>query len=111
MSDRYISSIGSSDPDYTGSMHQMESYSRVKSAEAGMPRGDPEPKKAELRETNSGHSQVTKPASVHLQFKIDPSTNDITVIVMDRESEQIIRTIPPEELNDLVEGDLLEILT
>jgi len=110
MSERYISPVGSSDQEYT-KLQQVSRYSRTAAAEAAMARGDPETKQAAPRAAASTPPQVTKPANVHLQFKIDPATNDITVIVMDRESEQIIRTIPPEELSDLVEGDLLEVLT
>jgi len=109
MSDRYLSPVGPSDTDLAGRLQKVDQYARVKSSEA-RPRGDPEPRSATIQ-GSAGHTQVTKPANVHLQFKIDPATNDITVIVMDRESEQVIRTIPPEELSDLVEGDLFEALT
>lgn len=50
-------------------------------------------------------------SDIRLQFRIDPDTNDITVVIVDRESQQVIRTVPPQELSDLVEGNLLEFRT
>jgi uncharacterized FlaG/YvyC family protein len=47
---------------------------------------------------------------LRLRFKIDPKTNDITVIVIDRTSNRVIRTIPPDELSTFIEGPLMEIL-
>jgi uncharacterized FlaG/YvyC family protein len=45
-----------------------------------------------------------------LRFNIDPKTNDITVMVIDRTSNRVIRTIPPDELRTFIEGPLMEIL-
>ena len=107
MSEHYVSPIsGPADQGFQGSLRPVERYSRTEAAERSSARGDP----SESIRAHQEHS-ITDPTNVHLQFKIDPETNDITVIVMDRESEQVIRTIPPEELSDLVEGDLLEVLT
>ena len=47
--------------------------------------------------------------NVSIQFRVDRSTNAITVFIVDRETRRVLRSIPPEELNKLRTGDLLEI--
>lgn len=45
---------------------------------------------------------------VSLKFRIDAKTNDVTILVLDRANQKVVRTIPPEELNKLDPGELLE---
>ncbi|MBN2555711.1 MAG: flagellar protein FlaG [Anaerolineales bacterium] len=49
--------------------------------------------------------------NVRLHFKIDPDTHDISVAVIDQDTERIIRTIPPEQVRDMSSGSLVEVLT
>lgn len=46
---------------------------------------------------------------VRLKFVVDSKTNDVTVLVLDKTSRQIIRTIPTDELKNLTRGDLVTI--
>jgi uncharacterized FlaG/YvyC family protein len=46
---------------------------------------------------------------VRLKFIVDSKTNDVTVLVLDKASRQIIRTIPTDELKNLTQGDLVTI--
>ncbi len=48
--------------------------------------------------------------NVQLHFRIDPDTHDITVLMVDSASRRVIRAIPPEELDKLSQGDLVEML-
>jgi hypothetical protein len=48
--------------------------------------------------------------NVRLHFKVDPETHDVTVLLVDTASKRVVRTIPPEELQKLNEGDLVELL-
>ena len=48
---------------------------------------------------------------VGLRFLVDPKTNQLTVLVMDRTNKSIIRSIPPEELSKLNEGDLVDLFS
>lgn len=50
------------------------------------------------------------PHNIRLHFKIDPQTDDVTVFMVDTSARRVIRTIPPEELQKLNEGDLVELL-
>jgi len=49
--------------------------------------------------------------NISLKFQVNASTNDVTILVLDKESKEVIRTIPPEELQNLREGDLFELTT
>lgn len=46
---------------------------------------------------------------VELKFVPDEESNQITVYVVDKESRNILRSIPPEEIGKLDAGDLLEL--
>lgn len=48
-------------------------------------------------------------SEVRLHFKVDPVTHEVTVLVLDRTTRKVIRTIPPEELAKLQQGELLEL--
>ncbi|MEA4910324.1 MAG: flagellar protein FlaG [Chloroflexi bacterium] len=48
---------------------------------------------------------------IRLKFMVDSDSNEITVLILDRASKQILRTIPPSELNNFKEGDLLTLFT
>ncbi len=48
---------------------------------------------------------------VRLHFRIDPKTNDVTVVLVDKGTERVIRTIPPDKLRELARGELVELLT
>lgn len=53
---------------------------------------------------------VASPMDIHLKFQIDEETKEVTVFVVDRATQKVIRTIPSEELNNLNAGDLVELL-
>jgi len=50
-------------------------------------------------------------SDVRLLFQVDPQTSDVTIVVVDRVSRKVIRTIPPEEFDRLSEGELIQMLT
>jgi uncharacterized FlaG/YvyC family protein len=56
------------------------------------------------RQSANGYNQ-----DVHLKFQVDSDTDEITILILDKESKQVIRTIPPEELSKLRAGDLFEL--
>jgi len=49
--------------------------------------------------------------NVRLHFKIDPETHEISVAVIDQNTDKIIRTIPPEQVREMSSGSLIEVLT
>lgn len=47
------------------------------------------------------HASVRTPEEIHLQFKVNPDTGDVVILLVDQSSQEIIREIPPEELAGL----------
>ncbi len=48
-------------------------------------------------------------ADVSLKFKIDEKTKDVTILILDRASHKVVRSIPPEDMNKMNPGELLEL--
>ncbi len=48
--------------------------------------------------------------NIRLQFKIDPKTNDVTVLMVDVNARKVVRSIPAEELQRLDQGELVQML-
>lgn len=71
------------------------------------------PPKAEVEPKETKTQVEPKPAvmrdNVSLKFIVDNESNNITVLVLDKSNNKIIRAIPPEELNQFREGDLLSL--
>lgn len=67
-----------------------------------------EQKPAEQKPAETASAPVLN-GDVRLKFLVDAKTNDVTVLVLDKNSRQIIRTIPTEELQNLSRGDLVTI--
>jgi hypothetical protein len=49
--------------------------------------------------------------NIRLHFKIDPKTEELTVLMVDTATQRVVRTIPPDELRQMTQGDLVEVLT
>jgi uncharacterized FlaG/YvyC family protein len=47
-------------------------------------------------------------APTRLQFQVDSKTNDVIILIMDKNSDQVIRTIPAEAIKDLPTGQILQ---
>ena len=43
-----------------------------------------------------------------LKFEVDAQANKVTVLVVDKATEKIVTTIPPEAIKDIPSGDLLQ---
>lgn len=71
------------------------------------------PPKVEAEPKESKPKVESKPMvmgnNVSLKFIVDNDSNNITVLVLDKTNNKIIRAIPPEELNNFKEGDLLSL--
>ena len=49
-------------------------------------------------------------SNIRLVFKVDEKTNQVTVLVVDKETQKVIRSIPFDEQAKLRQGELLELL-
>ncbi len=80
------------------------------------------PERRETKRSEGARSQAKEVArkarevasalpDVRLHFRIDPQTNDVTVVIVDKVTERVVRTIPPDKLRELAQGGLVELLT
>lgn len=46
---------------------------------------------------------------VTLRFEIDSQTHDVTILILDKTSQRVVRTIPPEEMARMDPGELLQL--
>jgi hypothetical protein len=67
-------------------------------------------KPARAESSDAASLPVSNMDNVSLRFRVDEKTKNITVFIVDRASKRVLRSIPPEELNKLQAGDLLELL-
>jgi uncharacterized FlaG/YvyC family protein len=66
--------------------------------------------KLSSQESDKASLPITNNSNVFLKFKVDENSSNITVYVVDRETKRILRSIPPEDMNKLQTGDLLELI-
>lgn len=71
---------------------------------------EPQPAPAPVEERpQEPKSRPILTSDVQLKFIVDEKSNNITVLVLDRANQRVIRAIPPEELNSFQGGDLLSL--
>jgi uncharacterized FlaG/YvyC family protein len=46
---------------------------------------------------------------INLRFRVDQKTQDVTVFLLNQQTREVIRTIPPNELSKLKPGDLVNL--
>jgi uncharacterized FlaG/YvyC family protein len=107
MKEYSLSSISNKEPDYSAGAvsraAQNQPPASVSSESSRASKGKP------AAHTNSEPSAQAD--NTFLRFKVDENTNDVTVYVLDRNSRQVVRTIPSDQINKLQAGDLLDLLS
>ncbi|NTU61608.1 MAG: flagellar protein FlaG [Caldiserica bacterium] len=95
---------------------QMDFGAGPVQVDAPSPVESPDRVEAASSQENHVEQKASEPTSapvlngdVRLKFIVDGKTNDVTVLVLDKASRQIIRTIPTDELKNLTQGDLVSI--
>jgi uncharacterized FlaG/YvyC family protein len=63
------------------------------------------------QETKAAYSSAANNAGTRLQFRVDEKTNDVTIMIMDKATDKVVRTIPPEAIKDIPVGQLMEYST
>jgi hypothetical protein len=104
MSNHQISSIGMGELDLASRLSQAE-YSQADSRAAVQ--NEAAPARPEAPPPAKASPKALPNVSLH--FKIDASTNEVTVLILDKGTREVIRTIPPDELSKLRQGELLEL--
>jgi uncharacterized FlaG/YvyC family protein len=64
--------------------------------------------KAAASQSAPTNQNLIQMADIRLRFQVDPKTNDVTVFLINRETHNVIRTIPPDELKNMPQGKLFE---
>lgn len=111
MSDNIISTASSVDLSVVASQAEVASYVKVSSSKPAKVEGKEvgQATDTEAKSETDSKASVSNPiANFSLEFQVDDTTNDVTIYVVDRASHEVVRTIPPEELNNLNPGDLLQ---
>jgi uncharacterized FlaG/YvyC family protein len=100
---------------------QPEVATKVPVREPIVPASAPEAPPAELKAAElssksaltEAHDAAKETASalpnINVRFRIDEKTNDVTVYLLNQETRQVIRTIPPGEIAKLTPGDLVNL--
>ncbi len=96
MSNTISNPVGRAGMELIGSMKQTETKER------------PAVKQQEAR---AAYGKNIAGNNTRLQFRVDDKTNEITILIKDKESDKVIRTIPPEAIKDIPSGQLMEYST
>ena len=68
-----------------------------------------------LNEAKAAEPRPDKPApqnpmvDISLKFQVDPQTNDVTILILNRASRQVVRTIPPEDMTKMGPGEIVQL--
>ncbi len=55
--------------------------------------------------------QAIQKQDVRMRFLIDPTSKQVTVLIFDKASQKVLRTIPADELSKMQEGDLVNLIS
>jgi uncharacterized FlaG/YvyC family protein len=61
------------------------------------------------RATASAADSPKSMSQFSLKFQVDQKTNEVTVLILDRSTHKVVRTIPPEEMKNMDPGKLLQL--
>ena len=119
MSDEFaVKRVGATTPDYTfqALQAQQQSQAIAESVKAATTIQETE-KQSETKpeEERNTQNKLKQPQlnfnSVSLQFEVDSETGDVTLRIVDRESKEILRTIPQRDFTDLSVAELFSLST
>ncbi len=114
MSDSPVNAVGRVDLDATTAALHMVGGSDVAAASlkaAGKTRADDQPAVEQQPDNSGGEGSPLSLDTVRLRFNVDEKTREVTVLIFDRASNELIRTIPPSELKNFREGSLFQLYT
>ncbi|MFZ5808685.1 MAG: flagellar protein FlaG [Chloroflexota bacterium] len=115
MTDNVTTQVGSAGNVLPANLGRVE-YAQAAQVAAARPEkveGSGAPRE-ESRSKETGGVKVDAKASrplgdVSLKFEIDNQTHDVTILILDKASRQVVRTIPPDEMARMDPGELLQL--
>jgi uncharacterized FlaG/YvyC family protein len=72
--------------------------------------GSARSEKGDKASSSKAETRSSQPlGDVSLKFEIDRKTHDVTILILDRSTRQVVRTIPPDEMSKMDPGELLQL--
>ena len=107
MNERSVNPIASVRPAETGMYSRINIFDKE---EAGILNGNPSTDTNPLTQNAELQNDFTKNLSnISIHFNVDDETNHLVVVVTERKSGHVIRTIPASELEKMQAGELLKL--
>jgi uncharacterized FlaG/YvyC family protein len=105
MSDNMASNLGKL------SRSGQDAAAQTARSQPGVEQGVQPKGKSPVRSESRADSKTDKARAqdVNLKFMVDADTKNVTILVVDRSSKEVVRTIPPEEMSRLDPGELLQL--
>ncbi len=79
--------------------------------QAAAARASAAPEAAPETKTEDTPRQPATHPDISLRFQVDEETQDVTLLILDKNTREVIRSIPPDEMNKIGPGELLELFT
>lgn len=113
MSENALSNVARVEMDLAPRVLQAETNQNAAASSVKQPaareespaQGPAAPKAQEVKTDKSAKDM----SEITLKFKIDEKTNQVTIYLLDRASHKVVRSIPPEEMQKMGPGELLEL--
>jgi len=107
-----FSNVGKVELDLTGRMNEASytqaSATRPTANESATGKLEDIAKAPDTKADQGAEKAGNQMSDVSLKFKINEETKDVTILIVDRASKKVVRTIPPEEMSKMKPGELLE---
>jgi uncharacterized FlaG/YvyC family protein len=101
---------------------QSETVAKVVVRDRSSQASAPEPKPVEVKPVETQpksaatlvqeaakEASADSPQDINVRFRIDQKTQDVTVFLLNQQTREVIRTIPPGEISKLKPGDLINL--
>ncbi|HPH96757.1 MAG TPA: flagellar protein FlaG [Anaerolineaceae bacterium] len=113
MSDKITNQIGRVDPQSVQVNRMAEQAAAARSerrskVNAPAPENQADTPQSSTEGQHNTSSLAMALGNTTLRFQVDSKNNDITILVVDRATDKVIHTIPPEAVKKLPAGELLQ---
>jgi uncharacterized FlaG/YvyC family protein len=102
--------VGLAKADFTQAAQALQGKAEQQAVEAAaLAARAEENQRATKAETAPAADSQKSMSQFSLKFQVDQKTNDVTILILDRDSRKVVRTIPPEDMNKMAPGELLQL--
>lgn len=119
MSDNLVASVGRVEPDLTNFSQGLQAQPQAtpSGSAKNQPAADAAANTANAQTESSSKNSVElklepqkgNGIDVSLRFQVDPDTNDVTILILNNSSRQVVRTIPAEDMNKMEPGEIVQL--